>query len=304
MLGNHQVQASVAYASGYDYLNYQVAYSYLKFRPQFTVGFSGDTENNVFLNAEPYRREDSQFVAMTYPLARYDSIQVQLQATQRKVEILDDPVIADRLAGRENVAIFSFIRDVSQGRYLETTSGYRLQASYQVANPALDSTLNYRNVFLTANQFIPMHRESTFAMRLYGGASFGPDQQLFRSGGSDLLRGYGKYDADIVSSHFVISNLEYRFPLLLNMNYHVWFFFPDFLFKNLYGAVFTDNGILWNSKDDLESHQIQDIKNSFGVGLRFQTFVLQTFPLILQVDWARRTLDGEQVFYFGLGPVF
>ncbi|MBI4218340.1 MAG: BamA/TamA family outer membrane protein, partial [Elusimicrobia bacterium] len=91
---------------------------------------------------------------------------------------------------------------------------------------------------------------------------------------------------------------------LFDMNTHVWFIFPDFLFKNVFGSIFTDNGLIWDSRDDLNRTTVGDIRNSVGMGLRFQAFVLQTFPVTLQFDWALRTADGEHAFYFGFGPKF
>lgn len=304
MLGNHQVQASVSYASAISFLNYQVFYSYLRFRPQFFVGFLGDTQDSVFLTTRESRREDAQLFGVSYPLGRFDQVQLQMLTTQRRVQFEDDDFIRYRFAGRENVATLSYSRDVSHGRYLETTRGYRFVAAAEEANAAFDSTLDYRNYFLTYQQFLPVHRESSLAFQWRGGSSFGRDQQVFRAGGSDLLRGYSRFDGGNAANNFVINNIEFRFPIFFNANYHIWFFFPDFLFKNIYGALFMDSGLLWNRRDDLLTQDLGDVRHSLGVGLRFQTFVLQTFPVILRLDFARRTSDGEQTFYFGLGPTF
>lgn len=304
MLGNHQIQAAVTYASAYDFLNYQVYYSYLKYRPQFYLGFLGDTQENVLLTTRESRREDAQFVGVAYPLNRFDKIQLRFLTTQRREQFTDDSFVTVRFAGRENIASMSFSRDVSQGRYLEPTSGYRLSASYDESNESIRSSLDYRNFFLTFHKFVPFHKESTVALRIFGGGSMGQDKQFFRTGGSDMLRGYGRYDTNFAANHFVISNLEYRFPLFLNLDYHVWFLFPDFLFKNIYGVVFMDTGILWDTRDQILNYSSADTKNSLGLGLKFQTFVLQTFPIIIQLDWARRTADGDQTFYISLGPNF
>ncbi len=304
LLGNHQLQASVSYASAISFLNYQVLYSYLRFRPQFFVGFLGDTQDSVFLTTRESRREDAQLVGVSCPLGRFDSLEFHMLTTQRRIQFEDDDFVRYRFAGRENVASLNYTRDVSRGRYLETTAGYRLVASAEEANAAFDSTLDYRNYFLTFQHFVPVHRESSLAIQWRGGSSFGRDRQVFRAGGDDMIRGYGRFDAGNAANNFLINNIEFRFPIFFNANYHIWFFFPDFLFKNIYGALFMDSGLLWNRRGDLLVQNMTDAKHSLGVGLRFQTFVLQTFPVILRVDFARRTSDGEQTFYFGLGPTF
>ena len=304
MLGNHQIQAAVTYASAFDFLNYQILYSYLKFRPQVFFGFQGDTQENVFVSSRERRREDAQFAGVTYPLSRFDSVTTRFLTTQRRVQLADDDFVTTRGAGRENVAGLSFLRDITQGRYLETVSGYRVSAQAEESNRGFDSSFDYRNIFLDYQQFVPSPSEGALAFRAFGGAGFGEDRQLFRTGGADLLRGYGRFDAGNAAARFAIANLEYRFPIVLNANAHVWFIFPDFLFKSVYGHIFTDTGLLWNSGSDLSSRQMRDLKHSVGAGLRFQAFVLQTFPISIQLDFARRTLDGEQVFYLGFGPHF
>lgn len=304
MLGNHQIQAAATYASAFDFLNYQVYYSYLKYRAQLFLGFLGDTQESIFLTTRESRREDMQFAGFTYPLNRFDSVQMRFATTQRRQQFSGDQLINLLPAARENVYSVSYLRDVTQGRYLQTTSGYSIQATYEDSSRGWGSELDYRNAFLEYRQFIPTLNENTAACRFFGGGSFGENNQIFSIGGINMMRGYGRFDTESANSRFAISNLEYRFPLVLNMNYHLWFFFPDFLFKNIYGSVFTDNGILWDKRDDLLNYRIGEVRNSVGFGLRFDTFVLQTFALILQFDWAYRTTDSSNVFYVGMGPHF
>jgi outer membrane protein assembly factor BamA len=90
----------------------------------------------------------------------------------------------------------------------------------------------------------------------------------------------------------------------MNLNYHIWFFFPDFLFKNIYGSIFTDNGLLWEKRDELLEYKLGSVRNSVGLGARFEAFVLQTFAVVLRLDWAYRTSDGDNTFYLALGPSF
>ena len=303
-LGNHQVQAAVTYASALDFLNYQVLYSYQRFRPRLTLGFLGDTQDNVFTTTRETRREDAQYGEVAYPLGRFDELSFRFLTVNRRVRFEDDDFITVRLTGRENRAGLSFRRDVSQGRYLETTSGYRLESSYDESDRSLGSSQDYRNVFLTWHHFTPALREGTIAFRAFGGSSFGRDRQVFRVGGSDLLRGFGRFDPEFAASRFAVTNLELRFPLFLDLDAHVWFFFPDFLFKNVYGSVFTDNGVLWDRSGDFLKNGFDDVHNSLGLGLRFQSFVLQTFPVSIQLDLARRTSNGEYTFYLTLGPQF
>src|SRR6185436_9573486 len=108
--------------------------------PQMFAGFQGDTQENVFVTTRERRREDAQFVGFKYPLSRFDSLTTRFLTTQRKVQFTDDDLVTFRAVGRENVASANYMRDITQGRYLETTSGYRLSMNAEESSDALGST--------------------------------------------------------------------------------------------------------------------------------------------------------------------
>lgn len=81
----------------------------------------------------------------------------------------------------------------------------------------------------------------------------------------------------------LVFNAEFRFPIV----------------EKVQGVVFTDWGTAW---DQGQSLQLQDLKNSFGVGVRLDT------PLgLLRLDYglgkdAENNRKGQ--FYFGIGQAF
>ena len=99
MLGNHQIQSAVTYASALNFLNYQIYYSYLRYRPQWTFGFLVDTQENVLVTTREKRREDAQFVAMTYPFDRFDSVQFRFLTTERRIQL---PTMLFQLCGLQD----------------------------------------------------------------------------------------------------------------------------------------------------------------------------------------------------------
>jgi len=104
----------------------------------------------------------------------------------------------------------------------------------------------------------------------------------------------------------LISNLECRLPLFPDVNYHMWYMFPDFYIKNIYLGLFSDQGVRWSVPTrELRDRWGELKKESFyhaaGVSLKFNTFVLELFPFFFSFEWAKRTTTGGSVFY---GSVF
>jgi outer membrane protein assembly factor BamA len=89
------------------------------------------------------------------------------------------------------------------------------------------------------------------------------------------------------------------------MDYYMWYIFPDFYFKSISAALFTDAGHVWDTHGQMKASRWRDLRHSYGVGLRIHTFILQLFPLVVHFDYARRTTSsGDGVFYVYLGPLF
>jgi len=97
---------------------------------------------------------------------------------------------------------------------------------------------------------------------------------------------------------------EWRVPVWENIDYYMWYMFPDFYFKQVALAVFSDTGYSWSSDDQLSSSRVGHLKNSVGVGLRIHTFILQLAQLVLSFDFARSTTERGGAFYFYFGPLF
>jgi hypothetical protein len=100
-----------------------------------------------------------------------------------------------------------------------------------------------------------------------------------------------------------MANLEWRVPLKF-MSYTTWSIFPDFAFKAIYGTLFTDAAYDWTARQGLNDLRAERIKNSVGAGIRVPVFILQTFPVTVSFDMAKRTDAGKWAWYVSLGPEF
>ena len=70
------------------------------------------------------------------------------------------------------------------------------------------------------------------------------------------------------------------------------------------GVIFTDVGYLWQDKQELKNLHTKDLKNSVGLGLRLNIFILETYPLTLGLDWAKCTDSKKSRWHFYIGPTF
>ena len=119
-------------------------------------------------------------------------------------------------------------------------------------------------------------------------------------GGGDNLRGYRW--GELEGYNILLSNLELRFPLFENLNWHIYLFLPDIIIKRIWGSVFTDTGVAWN-----EPHQFtaKNIKNSIGFGLRMDVFLQQMLFYRIRLDFATPTNSrGAWQWSLALGPLF
>jgi len=299
-LGNHQLGASVQYASGERFLDYEVQYMYARFRPQFFLGAGGKSFYRDFSRTE-LRRETDLFTGVLYPLDRFNRLETVVSSIYRADEYTRFRNF--NVEERENAAGISFVRDTTGGRYLAVTSGHRARATYQVARPVAGGDRSYNTHSFEYHHFEPTGRERTIAFRGLAGISVGKSPELFRLGGLDRVRGYSRNDDSRHAPKYVTGNLEWRVPMKYLKSY-TWFIFPDFFFKAVYGTVFTDAGYGWTNNSSLRHLRATDALNSVGAGLRVPTFVLQTFPVTFSVDVVKRTDHNTWVWYFGLGPRF
>lgn len=298
-LGNHEVQGTIQYGSGQNFVDYQAQYTYKRFRPQFMIGMSGLTEYQDLEKLQQHR-ERNRFVGVVYPLDRFQSLSTRL-VTQRWEDIVRGDVPSDAF-DKNNFASFSFIRDTSTGRYLAVTDGSRFRLTENTARYVLGGTRDYNTTQAEFHRFAPTGGESALAFRSIAGTSAGVSPELFRIGGPDRLRGYSRNDLGNQASRYAIGNLEWRVPLKY-LNDAGVALFPEIAFKALYGVLFVDGGYDGTPGDRM-ALGAKRVRSSVGAGFLIPSFILQTYPLTLSADVAKRTDDGHWSWYLSLGPEF
>lgn len=294
-MGNHQVGVSGSFATAAEYIDYTAAYGFLKYRPQFYLSLTG-REYYRDIDMREKLREHGQILQVVYPFDRSREIALGLGTISRKETVKDAHFLdTDK---RENAVSLSFMQDNTFRTYLEITRGDRFMVSGQFADRVLYGTYRYQNYAAENQVFFPLGKEHVLFWRATGGISAGDDAGDFFLGGVTGVRGVPQDKNRFAGNRVFSTSFEWRFPLVHDINYHVWFFFPDFFFKTLYGTIFTDAGVVWDNTSDLgAATSFSRWKGSYGVGLRFQTFVLesQLFPFNFYLS---RRMDGpEYAFY-------
>ncbi|MBI4386580.1 MAG: PD40 domain-containing protein [Elusimicrobia bacterium] len=304
MLGNHQTQGLVSYNSGEGFLNYQTAYSYARFRPRLSLGLSGfilpkRTEAGTGLLND--RSVHAQVAQVQYPLDRYHRLELVAGAV---TEVLQYPDIRSQIRHDARIVSSAFVRDSVGGRYLVANRGSRLRLAYTGALEALGGHDRYDTVYGEGHKYFRLADTSALVVRGLSASSWGPQSQQFTLGGIGGVRGYARSVSENVGYRGALATAELRFPVVPNLDYYMWYFFPDFYFKMISLAFFTDAGYAWNTGPQLSGAHWRDIRHSYGVGLRLHTFILQLFPLVLHFDYAQRATSDGGVFYVYLGPLF
>jgi hypothetical protein len=298
-LGNHEVQGTLQYGSGQDFLDYQITYRYKRFRPQFVAMTGGQTFYQDFAKIDQ-RKEKDEALGVVYPLDRFQRIET-FAAEARREDILRGGIDQDVFYQEDNVSV-SFIRDTTTGRYLTVNDGGRFRLTRTAARPVSGGTLDYDSTETELHRFQPTGGESALAFRGLLGLSTGPSNKYFRMGGVDRIRGYPRNDASEQATRYVLGNLEWRVPLKY-LNGGGVFFLPEIAFKALYGTLFVDGGYDATPGDRMVLGGRRP-KASVGAGLRIPSFILQTYPVTLSLDVAKRVDTDQWTWYFALGPQF
>jgi hypothetical protein len=236
---------------------------------------------------------------MSYPLNREQSILAGGSTNDRHDAYAGNSPADTHL--RENNVSLGFSHSNTEGPYMEITSGYQAKALAQYSGGTVASDYEYQNYSAQLTGYLPLGDEKVVMANIFGGESFGRNAVTFRLGGVDRVRGLSD---EVKEPGVMVANLELRLPLSYNLNYHAWYIFPDLYFKSMYGVVFADCGYGLPNNNQLADFNERSCYASYGVGLRMDTFIIETFPLLIKFDFAKR-IDAEAgAIYISFGSSY
>ncbi len=167
------------------------------------------------------------------------------------------------------------------------TEGFKNDVYLEVGTGLLGGESIFSKIEMEHSRYYEVREGGyVFAVRGKGGRLLSGDlreNELFRIGGSENLRGYSYGGDGLAGDKMLLMNAEFRFPIL----------------DRVHGVAFTDWGRAWGSEEDMN---LTELLNSYGLGMRLDT------PLgLLRLDYGWG-LDEEQQrngqFYFGFGQTF
>ena len=303
MLGRHNLGFYLNYNSGADYLSLQANYSYVRWRMPLFLQTSALSYNGV-LNAQrmEYDKRYSRNAAGTaWPFDRYNRIEAFVLAKDETNKYRDIG-FTERL--RTRAVQTAYVRDTVGGLYLTAVRGSRTELSWLAAGEEAGGNIKYDVYTLQYLKYFPLSKRAAFVNRFVAGRSTGRDKRAFDFGGLGGVRGFSASSSLNEKPGVFLNNAELRFPLVKDMNYYMWYMFPDFYFKGIYGKLFVDSAYGWDDGGELRDFGLSRVRGAVGAGINVHTFVLQAFQLVLSFDYAIRTSDGGKIFYFYLGPLF
>lgn len=183
---------------------------------------------------------------------------------------------------------------------------------YEVTSTGL--TPLYKNVNFTRveaqwKEYQPfVFKNHTLTVKMRGGSILGPPVDEFfdfYAGGLIGMKGYPFYA--IGGNEMAVAGIEYRFPLVHNIDVR----FAQLYFDKLYASVYADAGNAWTGY----SPRLKDFKADAGVELRLESFSYYAYPTRIffnaaygfsQFDHYIRSRDQtvtygkEWRFYFGI----
>ena len=204
---------------------------------------------------------------------------------------------ASTAANREDVEHLSYLRKHEaivgmclqidrSGPYPDPVAGFKFASTVESAGHFLGGKEAFDRIALElSNYFLTLPRQK-IASRLKLGLGSPSDKNIFELGSDEGLRGYGR--KDIRGSHMLLGSLEYRFPLLDDINYRC---FNNIInFKNLQGVLFFDIGKSWFGE-----FGEADFKKDAGFGLRFHINIGEFLEkIVVRLDLAQAINESKE----------
>ena len=334
VLGNHKIYLGTNLV--FDLKNSYLAaqYWYLPRRTDFGIsGFHyANTYISYYYGLVRYRnyglvgvvsRPFNKFTRIDFTLYWFNVIQEYLQYSD----------IPERTI-RSLLPSLQLVHDTSEWGITGPVDGFRGAITATYSPTYSHDSPEFLTVKTDLRRYIKLSDYYSFAFRLSGGSSIGLNPQKFFLGGvtnwlnrefngniridniSDVyfsefitpLRGARYYEKN--GDTFVLSNLEFRFPLIPYMQLG----FPPIRMGNIQGLFFTDIGTAWNQtfissgSDDTNQYRgvkngrLHDLVSGYGVGARLYFLgILVRYDLAWNYDLIE---SSKPMHYWSMGYDF
>jgi Tol biopolymer transport system component len=334
MLGDHQIYLLTNLLFDLKNSDYALAYLYLPKRIDWGIQAFHSARFLLLddtLGQSLYRFRNYGVTLMaSFPINKFNRLEWNLSWYNITKENLDFAFVPSQ---RRSLILpsASYIHDTSLWGLIAPANGERYNLTVMGSPKIGGEALGFVTLTADYRTYLRLWRNYTFAFRLAGGGSFGPDPQRFIIGGVDNwinrqfennhfpvenaedfvfltsgipLRGYN-YNARM-GTKYSLMNMEFRFPFF---GYVAAGPLPVF-FQTLSGIFFLDMGGAWTHRSDFKAFDrdsngtayMRDLLSGMGYGVRM---VFLGFLLKLDVAYSYNLREfSEPKYYFSLGADF
>ncbi len=235
----------------------------------------------------------------------YQAVSVRPGAFNSTIKYVDEQgnqvTVSD--TGKDNLLTVNFagiLKTVDDESF--PTEGTKLMLGVDASIPVGNASISYGRFTGSATQFIPVNFFSfaegatTLVLNFQAGTFAGdvPPYDAFSMGGSDTIRGYRNGDVGTGSS-FILTSVEYRFPIANDLKILV-----DF---DLQGSLFIDYGADLGTADQVIGEPA-NVRNKDGDGLGFGIGLnLKTDFGLVRTEFGLSE-EGDFVTHFTVGDRF
>jgi WD40 repeat protein len=293
VLGNHNILVSLNLFGDIANSDIFLAYSNLAHRTNYTVAAYQYRADLLLLSSPSTDQVESQIYRggaflMSRPFSRFRRIEYGVEAAALDKGVLlynyDLGTISRQVADKTYLYAAPNVGLVADNALYGSTGPVNGGRSSYTAEHAFGD-VSYTTLLMDWRRYSNIHHNYAFAQRVIGGTSFGRDPRLFRFGGAFTFRGvdYG----DLTGSNALLSNLEFRFPLIEQLR----FGWPGRIsLGGINGVFFMDAASAWqkgttprffSSVGGLHSN---DLLFAYGAGAR-----INLGYFILRYDFGRGT---------------
>ncbi len=326
LLGDHKIIANINLIS--DLRNSDLTFYYMNLKRRWNYGLGAYHLAYLFFRADVgltrYRNFGANFL-LSYPFSRFRRMDFSLVWYNVYLEYLQLPIPTEKV--QTVLPGASYVYDDVLWGYTGPVAGARYSISTLFSPKVGANSRDFRTIKFDYRKYFMLNRDYQFAVRLAGGASFGPNAQQFFLGGIDnwFVPKYqggrrveriddvffsefvtplrGTYYYDRIGTRYLLANLEFRFPLIE----YLALGFPKLRFFNIRGVMFYDIGSAWYGNSFKAVRQLpeegtlvfDDISSGFGIGARvFFLFFLMRIDVAWNYNLQR---ISQPIWYFSFG---
>jgi len=296
VLGNHRFILTLDNASSLsNQANFQLSYSYLTKRPNYTVGIFNWSDFYSFTDRDIAKQEYGIVGRMEYPFSKFRRVELSFVTEVVSREETNVQGIKEDKEGIDYLAL-SLVEDTTNWSYFGPLSGVRNRVSIEQTIPIIHHDVSYTNFKIDYRKYIRMTQRANWAFHLFSKVSKGKDRREFPLGGGGLfslyeagsLRGYEV--GEFWGNYIILGNAEIRVPLIEEIRFAM-----PVSIRNIRAVIFTDVGSTWSRGERLtrrhnstDEKKETDLKACYGVGFRV---VLGFLPLRIDYVWNTDFVD-------------